>query len=95
MRSPILLVCALHILAACDSAIVLPDAGPSVDAGTADAGGPLVMCDNDVRDPNETGVDCGGVCSPCPPGEPFESGADCTTSVCNRSRCHEATCRDG
>lgn len=54
-------------------------------------------CENQFRDPGETGIDCGGVCKPCPAGVPCEEGKDCVTGVCDPDTliCARARCDDG
>src|SRR5260370_2045010 len=43
-------------------------------------------CSNGVRDGNETGIDCGGDCSGCPPGGGCASDTDCDTGlVCGQT----------
>lgn len=42
--------------------------GGGVGVGGADGGGgsaPIIDCDNQIQDPGEGGVDCGGPCPPC------------------------------
>ncbi len=44
----------------------------------------FATCDDGVRHVgNETGVDCGGTCPACPPGDPCEDHDDCTTLFCD------------
>lgn len=49
------------------------DAGP--DTGDS--------CENKVQDPDETALDCGGVCQPCGVGLSCKKNSDCTTGLCN------------
>ncbi|MBN2191506.1 MAG: hypothetical protein JW751_01715 [Polyangiaceae bacterium] len=53
------------------------------------------LCTDDVRNGDESGVDCGGSCDPCPDGEPCNSDADCTSRSCGTDdRCAAAACDD-
>ena len=49
-------------------------------------------CDNDVLDPNETDVDCGGVCAPCANGLDCDGGADCSSTICVDGVCCGTAC---
>lgn len=70
-------------------------AGPGGDA----AGGPDVpappTCDNAVRDPGETDVDCGGACGGCATGKTCDGDADCLSAVCRFGLCRDPSCTDG
>ena len=62
-------------LVGCDDGTIPPlpeDSGvtPTLDSGQTDAGPPEAMCDNSVRDGDETGIDCGGSCPACDDGSP-------------------------
>ncbi|MGE0788587.1 MAG: hypothetical protein AB7S26_23150 [Sandaracinaceae bacterium] len=81
------------IVAACDEPIELPDAG-TPDAGPAVDAGPLLACDDDVHNGDETATDCGGSCPPCVDGEHCLANEDCRSGVCGRSRCLVANCHD-
>ncbi len=58
-------------------------------------------CDNDVRDADEVGVDCGGAsCDLCPLESECETDEDCASGICDTGRqvpeCVRLdTCRDG
>ncbi|MBI1970781.1 hypothetical protein HYS47_03470 [Candidatus Woesearchaeota archaeon] len=65
----------------CDTA--LPD--PICKAGTTPT-----TCENNVRDGDETDVDCGGSCSSCAAGASCLSDTDCATSFCDAS---DRTCK--
>jgi len=72
----------------------LPDAG-DFDAATLDAGGGTPVCDNGMRDGDETGLDCGGSCPPCADGDMCRIPDDCESGVCMRGRCLVPNCMDG
>jgi hypothetical protein len=52
-------------------------------------------CVDGASGDEETGVDCGGVCPPCPDGQGCSVGGECSSSVCIGSICQRASCRDG
>ena len=56
-----------------------------------------VLCSNNVKDQDETDVDCGGIiCSPCPDGKLCMVDSDCENSYCHMGiRCQTPTCDDG
>lgn len=51
-------------------------------------------CDNGSKDANETDVDCGGVCTPCPSGKSCGSPNDCDSNNCLQGVCQAASCSD-
>ncbi|MDC3955316.1 hypothetical protein [Polyangium jinanense] len=51
-------------------------------------------CLNGKKGITETDVDCGGPCSPCPPGLGCILASDCRTGVCSGGICQPATCAD-
>jgi hypothetical protein len=55
-------------------------------AGTC-VGGRCAACGNGVRDGNETGIDCGGVCGPCGPGQGCNLDSECQSGICQDERC--------
>ena len=97
-RASFLLAFSALITTACDGEPVippLPDRGPmTLDAGV-DAGPPEPVCDDGVRAGDETGIDCGGSCPACEPGNPCREAQDCSSGVCERSFCLVASCTDG
>jgi hypothetical protein len=48
--------------------------------------GPLGHCVNGERDEDETDVDCGGECGPCPYGQICAADADCATHRCSAGK---------
>jgi hypothetical protein len=52
-------------------------------------------CFNNVQDPGETGVDCGGPCPSCGAGSFCRVPRDCESNNCALNICLEATCDDG
>jgi len=54
-------------------------------------------CDNDVKDQNETDIDCGGPCSGCGTNKTCEDNDDCLSANCIAGKCKPipATCNDG
>ena len=68
---------------------VLPDVG-EVDGGDGadDAAAEDDPCENAVLDPDETDVDCGGVCpNACAEGQGCIVGTDCQSGVCENDVC--------
>ena len=52
-------------------------------------------CADDVKDGQETGVDCGGPeCRPCEPGEACSAPEDCASRMCTNGFCRGADCYD-
>ncbi|HTA91015.1 MAG TPA: cellulose binding domain-containing protein [Polyangiaceae bacterium] len=61
-----------------------------------DGGAAAPHCLNQVLDPGlETGIDCGGTCSPCGAGQACVGNADCAGGQCVASLCQNASCTDG
>lgn len=53
-------------------------------------------CENDAKDGEETGVDCGGACKGCPFGQPCVLPTDCDSGVCDEAgTCAAPRCDDG
>jgi hypothetical protein len=72
-------------------------AGQSGNSGHGgSAGSGASACDNELLDPPETGVDCGGgTCPPCDPGSPCTVDVDCAHPVCTlQGMCERASCAD-
>lgn len=55
------------------------------------------LCSNDVKDQDETDVDCGGsVCDPCEEFKSCNLDEDCESRYCHMGiKCREPTCDDG
>ncbi len=51
-------------------------------------------CSNDIKDNDETDVDCGGSCDLCKAGDRCLADDDCTSSNCITNVCQESTCYD-
>lgn len=51
---------------------------------------PAPTCSDGIRNGSETGVDCGGSCSPCATGQPCSVPTDCAGARCAGGMC--ATC---
>jgi len=52
-------------------------------------------CDDEVRNGDETGVDCGGSCEGCAAGTACTADGDCASGRCREKTCAEPTCEDG
>jgi hypothetical protein len=52
-------------------------------------------CSDGTTSGDESGVDCGGSCAPCPSGGGCGDAADCTSGVCSSGICQSPTCNDG
>jgi hypothetical protein len=82
-----------------DAATTPPDAQPpdaaTADGGGTDAAtdtaiptdaadaGPPSTCGNKVKDGDETDLDCGGSCGPCPVGKACLATNDCASGLCS------------
>ncbi len=53
------------------------------------AGAVADPCDDRVRDGDETDVDCGGSCHPCPGAAACAVAADCQSATCDTGKCTE------
>ena len=56
---------------------------------------PADLCQDRVRDGDETDVDCGGSCLACPGGARCTAAADCQSGQCNGGTCAAPSCSDG
>jgi hypothetical protein len=66
-----------------------------VAVGTGGSGGGnAASCSNAKKDGDETGLDCGGTCSPCKDGGGCKVGPDCESHVCTGGACLTAACDD-
>ena len=54
----------------------------------------LPGCDDNLKNGNESDVDCGGDCGGCPTDGACGDGPDCQSLVCDAGKCLEATCQD-
>ncbi|HRE87714.1 MAG TPA: MopE-related protein, partial [Myxococcota bacterium] len=54
----------------------------------------LPKCTDDIRNQNETDVDCGGSCPDCINGEQCLSGNDCQSNYCLNGVCATPNCTD-
>lgn len=72
------------------------DANSPCDGGACDADGHCVTstCDSKRLDGDETGLDCGGSCGPCPDGQGCAVKADCLSGVCTNQKCQASACTD-
>jgi cysteine-rich repeat protein len=52
------------------------------------------LCTDNVRNGDETAVDCGGSCLPCATGLGCAQAADCDSGVCTGGICQAPTCSD-
>ncbi|WP_437567996.1 formylglycine-generating enzyme family protein [Sorangium sp. So ce542] len=52
-------------------------------------------CSDGVKNGEETGTDCGGLCAGCKPGEACSESTDCRELVCVEQICLPASCSDG
>lgn len=57
-------------------------------------GGTAAHCTNATKDGDETGVDCGGTCSPCKDGDGCKVGPDCQSLVCEGGTYLAPACDD-
>jgi len=55
---------------------------------------PATFCRDGLIGPNETGVDCGGLCPPCGAGQGCIGATDCSSNVCTSGVCQQASCAD-
>ena len=65
-----------------------------VETGTGGGGGIAAHCGNAKKDGDETGVDCGGTCSPCKDGSGCKVAPDCESHVCTGGACLAPACDD-
>ncbi len=75
-------------LLALSFALLVVHAACSESDGSATSGGDPTKppCENGVRDPDETGIDCGGTCGKCP-GEACTGPSDCGSGSCENGTC--------
>ena len=64
------------------------------DGITIDTNAKPTSCTNNVKDANESDVDCGGLCSPCEGGKNCDANLDCKSSYCENGVCKAASCED-
>ncbi len=70
------------------------DASVEDDASTGTDSGPPASCSDGIRNGDETRIDCGGSCEPCPDGSMCRASTDCLSGVCVGGYCLVPTCDD-
>jgi hypothetical protein len=70
-----------------------PDQADTDGDGGGDACDPA-NCTDGVPNGDETDIDCGGSCLPCPIGGGCAAPADCDSGVCASGQCQVPTCGD-
>ena len=75
----------------------LTEAGLNETNQTASTTKTETLCDNGVKDQDETDVDCGGSkCDPCAEFKNCNTDSDCESDYCHEHiKCLEASCDDG
>lgn len=63
------------------------DAADADAADAADGDAETSICTNKALDPEETDVDCGGVCPKCGSGKKCKVNADCVSAACDSGKC--------
>ena len=53
------------------------------------------LCTDQIRNGEETGIDCGGTCGPCAIGASCGKDTDCDDSFCKGGTCTAFPCGDG
>lgn len=53
------------------------------------------LCTDQIRNGEETGIDCGGTCGPCAIGSSCGKDTDCEDSFCKSGTCTALPCADG
>ncbi|HCF59589.1 MAG TPA: hypothetical protein DFS52_16540, partial [Myxococcales bacterium] len=53
-----------------------------------------LRCNDQVRNGEETDIDCGGDCSPCATNQRCLQDADCASQNCRSKRCEAPKCDD-
>jgi hypothetical protein len=53
------------------------------------------LCTDQIRNGNETDIDCGGACGPCAIGDSCRATADCDESTCEQGTCTALPCFNG
>jgi Dickkopf N-terminal cysteine-rich region len=54
-----------------------------------------VLCEDGTLNGDESDVDCGGSCAPCPAGGVCNGATDCSNLICGDGTCDPASCSDG
>ncbi|HET7540857.1 MAG TPA: hypothetical protein VFK05_13335 [Polyangiaceae bacterium] len=52
-------------------------------------------CTSDVKEADETDIDCGGSCDPCADDKGCRKADDCTSGNCSNQHCQKPSCSDG
>lgn len=68
------------------------EVGADVSDALGEEEGEAGLCDDGVRNGNESDVDCGGRCEPCLVGAACRTGGDCTSEQCVDAVCCESAC---
>lgn len=63
------------------------------DSSSGDSSGQaLPSCDDQLKNQDESDVDCGGGCTPCLEGQTCNAASDCATMACIAGTCVAASC---
>lgn len=75
---------------------VIAEAGLNDTNETTNVSEEVDLCADDVKDQDETDVDCGGdICEPCEDFKSCNVGSDCESDYCHMGiKCREPTCDD-
>lgn len=75
-----------------------PPAPPSIggDVSGDSSDGTTESCNDNIKNQDETDVDCGGSCDKCPGGKSCLVDSDCESDYCNPdNKCSAPSCNDG
>ncbi len=73
----------------------LPSEQGESDGVTVDVTKTPETCQNGEQNLNETDIDCGGECGPCPENKKCNANDDCMSKYCDNGICETASCEDG
>ncbi|HWZ92973.1 MAG TPA: discoidin domain-containing protein [Polyangiaceae bacterium] len=84
-----------RLLGACPLLLAVACSFPEYSFQSSSASHTTLTCADGAIGPEETGVDCGGLCPACPAGQPCVEATDCESGHCEGDVCQSPSCKDG
>ncbi len=85
MKTRVLLVLPLAVMGGCEISLNLSEYDLKDGA----------LCQDGIKNQDETGTDCGGSCAACADNTGCMVGTDCASLVCEGNLCRAPSCKDG